>query len=375
MKNIRSIELINFQKHSSLKIDFTSGINVLVGESGVGKSCVRRAIEWCLFNTNIDGIRKEGTKQTSVKIILENEAIIERIRSTSVNRYILTQGNEEKTFDSIGKTIPEEVKDAIGLITIDVDGDELYLNSAHQIALPFLFDKSPSWRMKLFNKLTGNDLLDKLFVQFNKDILKINRDVKSDTERLTKISVSLSEKEIEKEQLEAIHKRAKKEIAVLNQKTEEYSKYLNLLGLLQNNKSTLSSLKDKKRDVVLPEDTEIEELTIKTGYLEARKTLLNAILSNDNVATSLRTKLSSIVLPALNSDEITAKIDLLAEIKTLNIRINEEMKKTEVLYDKLGENTKELEAFNNQLNDVLENLKECPTCGQEITEDCKKGLR
>jgi hypothetical protein len=51
-------------------------------------------------------------------------------------------------------------------IPIEVDGEEIYLNSAKQIAMPFLFDKPASFRMKLFNKLTGTDLLDKLFGKF-----------------------------------------------------------------------------------------------------------------------------------------------------------------------------------------------------------------
>ena len=73
MKYIASIELVDFQIHKELKVDFTDGINVLIGASGKGKSCIRRAIEWCLFNKSIDGIRREGSKKTSVKITLANE--------------------------------------------------------------------------------------------------------------------------------------------------------------------------------------------------------------------------------------------------------------------------------------------------------------
>ncbi len=149
---IKKLQLINFQKHSDLKIDFKNGVNVLYGSSDAGKSCIRRAIEWITQNESIDGIRKTGTKQTSVSIILDNDIEIERIRSQSINRYIIRQGDDEKVYDAVGKSIPDEVKEVLSIYPIDIDGEEIYLNSYPQIGLPFLFDKSPSFRMKLFNK-------------------------------------------------------------------------------------------------------------------------------------------------------------------------------------------------------------------------------
>ena len=274
---IKSLELTNFQAHEHLQVNFINGINVVVGASKIGKSCIRRAIEWCLFNSKIDGIRREDTKQTSVKIILSNDAILERIRSASINRYILNFNGKESTFDSIGRTIPEEVKDAIGLLPIEVDGEELWLNSAPQIALPFLFDKSPTWRMKLFNKLTGNDVLDKLFVQFNKDILRIGRDHKTDTERFDYLAIELETKEIEKEQLEAIHETVKNQILKLQEIQKIYDNHVELLDLQQKNKEDCMLVSEQKGAIKFPQDTEIERLTIKITNLEAKKTLLNAV--------------------------------------------------------------------------------------------------
>ena len=71
---IHQLILKNFQKHSNLTLDFFSEVNVLYGATDAGKSCVRRAISWVFFGIpQGDVIRKEGTKKTSVKVILSND--------------------------------------------------------------------------------------------------------------------------------------------------------------------------------------------------------------------------------------------------------------------------------------------------------------
>ena len=196
---IKSLKLNNFQKHSDLQINFVNGVNVLYGASDIGKSCIRRAIEWVVQNESIDGVRKTGTKKTTVTITLDNNIEVERVRSTSINRYIIRKGKDEQVYDAIGKSIPDEVKEVLTIYPIDIDGEQIYLNSQPQIGLPFLFDKSPAFRMKLFNKLTGNDVLDRLFSEFNKDILRIKRNLKEETERFKDREPKLNDKKIEME--------------------------------------------------------------------------------------------------------------------------------------------------------------------------------
>ena len=234
--HIRSLKLINFQKHSDLQIDFCDGVNVLYGSSDAGKSCIRRALEWICQNESFDGVRKTGTKKTIVTLTLDNNIEIERVRSQSINRYIIREGKEEQVFDAIGKSIPDEVKEKLTIYPIEVDGEQIYLNSQPQIALPFLFDKSPSFRMKLFNKLTGNDVLDKLFGQFNKDILRIKRDLREETERFEERGTLLKEKKKAKEKAEAIHIRLKKRVENLKKLHKKYSKLLELAELRASNR-------------------------------------------------------------------------------------------------------------------------------------------
>jgi len=189
---IKKLELINFQKHADLTIPLVNGINVIHGASFAGKSCVVRAIKWLFFNEpKGDVVRKEEgdkfTKKTSVKITFENngkEITVERVKSNSINSYIVYDGEKkEPPYNSVGKTIPDDIKKLLGVSTFNIDKDSLILNVANQITLPFLFDKSGTFRMKLFNKLTGASIIDKVFQSLNKDILQLNRKEKSENRK------------------------------------------------------------------------------------------------------------------------------------------------------------------------------------------------
>jgi len=372
---IESVELTNTQGHNYLFVEFTKDINVIIGASFKGKSTIRRAIEWCLFNAKIDGMRKEGTKQTIVGIHLSNGVFLEKTRSASINRYVLIINGEEQVFDSINKSLPDEVKNAVGINPMVVDGEELWLNSAPQIALPFLFDKSPSWRMKLFNKLTGNDLLDKLFVQFNKDILRIGREHKSDTERLESLTEELDTKEIEKEQLEAIHSVVKDQIENLRKKQEDYDKRLALLDLQQTNDEQTIALKAQKTDVKYPEDVEIQALATKIEELDEKETLLTAVLSNETELSRVGVELSENAVQAIDTDELQSKIDRLDTLKKLLKDQDDVCDKDNFISIQIADLDFELQEDKKELDKLLESTEDCPLCGQVLSLDCKNKLK
>src|SRR6185295_5958877 len=315
---IQKVEIKNFQKHKDLTLSFSDKVNVVFGESGVGKSCIRRALEWCLFNASIDGVRKQGTKETSVKVFLQNGIWIERVRSASKNQYRFHNGDGVVVaFDAIGKTIPDEIKNAIGIASIKLDKDEIYLNSSPQISLPFLFDVSGTERMKLFNRLTGNDVLDELLVSFNKDILRVGKDLKSEEEKFLILEKSVEEKEIEKEKLEAIFKKGEGAVKKTKECFEEYHKLQELKELQTKLKEDLVACEGVLEAIKIPDVSEIQGLTEKYITLEAQN---KALLSLQNQLTSVEADLSGItLLQSSLTEEIGAKIEV---FETLNDRLD-----------------------------------------------------
>ena len=101
------IELKNFRCHPYKKLEFKKGLNLLSGESGIGKSTVFEAIEWCFYGGKgaypfgFDGKKKEFTQ---VKVWLQNK-IITRTKppdflKVELEDKILEFGEAQKYIDS-----------------------------------------------------------------------------------------------------------------------------------------------------------------------------------------------------------------------------------------------------------------------------------
>lgn len=359
---LKKLTLQNFQKHADLEINFVNGVNVLYGQSDAGKSCIRRAIEWVVQNENIDGVRKTGTKKTTVTITLDNNIEVERVRSTSINRYIIRKGKEEQIFDSIGKSIPDEVKEVLTIYPIKIDNEEIYLNSQPQIGLPFLFDKSPAFRMKLFNKLTGNDVLDKLFGEFNKDILRIKRNLKEETERFDNRKTDLQIKKTDMEKAEVIHKRLKNRIEKLKVKFKKYSKLLELKELHYSNITSQNLVKKSLSVIKFPQVNVLQQLTNKINRFTMLVTHKNNTEKVEIGLNKVRRQLKELKPLSIDTGDLKGKIDRFVKIG--------------VIYEKFSQNQgllldirKDLRILDKDIdhgNKELKKYRICPTCEQEI---------
>jgi exonuclease SbcC len=328
---IKQLEITNFQKHSHLILNFTNKLNILYGESDAGKSCILRAIKWIFFNEpKGDIVRKEKTKKTSVKVILDNDNVIEKIKSNKINAYILKEkGKEERKFDSIGKEIPEEVKKVLGVSTIKIDDKEIILNISNQLSLPFLIGESATFRSKLFNKLTGNNLIDKALQSLNKDILKTGRETKTETQYLKQQQDSLKEVTKQKKQLENTYNNFKEKFNNLKLLQERYDRLNKIFSKLNDNNISLKNIKYKLNELkIVPQDSVIglKESIIK---LEKYNILINKRTTIIKGLEKTKTILKSINIPKINTDNLKNDCKKLKKLKDLYsqlIRIKDNVK-------------------------------------------------
>ena len=315
---IQSLEIHNFQKHTNLKVEFSDKLNVIYGESDAGKSCIIRALKWVLFNEpkgNV--IRKEDTKKTSAKVTLDNGVMIEKIKSNSINAYILYKDGEEKRFDSVGKTIPDEIKKALQVSTISVDKEDVILNIAYQISLPFLIGKSATFRSKLFNKLTGSDIIDKVFQSLNKDILKTGREAKLETEHLKEQQKALEDITIQKDKLEKLYNNFKNKFDNLKVLQARYENANNLKDKLEGNccdlqetNALLSNIKTVPDDLVIGLKKDIDKL-------ENYELLINKIKEINVTLKHTNDQLNDLKTPKININKLKNDYDKLTKSKDL----------------------------------------------------------
>ena len=375
---IKSLELNNFQAHEHLTLTFNESVTVICGPSSVGKSCIRRGISFLLFGEpHSDAIRKIGTKQTSVKALLSTGWEVERIKSASVNRVIISKDGVTKTFDAIGANIPDEVKAVLQVRELEIDKETINLNIAKQLTLPFLYDKPATFRAKLFNMLTGNDLVDRVVQNFNKELLSISRDLKVNNEFINNNSQNLSE-------LEKLIEGKKKVYAELVQKTQQLKDNYKRLEKLQqidskfteidvNVKLCIDELKKYSKSI---DSNKLEEIKKKNEKLSTLKNGLQCLKVNKEALESSSLTLSNLrSISPEKTQEIKASVERLAKLKEGfdNLKDNEQTYARRM--EELPELTKIIETLTFKYRDLVKEAPICDKCGQIIqTENIVKHL-
>lgn len=163
---ITSIRLQNIQSHKDTTIEFTKGLNVIVGLSDAGKTAIMRAILWVLTGRPLgDRLLRRGAKQFSVDICLDDGHIVTKRKTTSANQYIVqAPGRKEEVLNAIGKSVPEEIT---RLFNIDAR-----TQIHRQKSRPFLLDETSRDVSKFINEIARLSDIDDSLQWLNSDIRK-----------------------------------------------------------------------------------------------------------------------------------------------------------------------------------------------------------
>lgn len=170
---IRKLTINNFQSITKAKIKFTKGLNVIVGENGLGKSAILRALKWVCRDYRGSYFAKDGAETCKVivqthkdfKVIRTIERALDdkgKTQRLKINRYKVVFKDEDKKpviFDKF-KGQPLEIVKALGIsepIVLGPGKDEtIDLNFAdqHRDAI-FLMNKPGSLAAKLLSHTIG----------------------------------------------------------------------------------------------------------------------------------------------------------------------------------------------------------------------------
>lgn len=373
MRTITEINLKNFQIHENLSFKLTRGVNVICGTSDTGKSCIIRALRWILYNDILgDCIRRmvngEFTKQTSVEITFDDGTKLQRIKSNSINAYVLKEINkEEKRFNSVGREIPQEVKELLGTTILEVDKEKIILNVQEQLTSHFLLvgEGLGSFRAKIVNKLSGDEILDNLLVEYNKDLLKISRE-------LPQLEEDVTNKE------ESVKKMTEELVKI----QEVYNQAETLFKSIEENEGRLTQIKglQVKKQALLTEKQGLEK-TLKTlpikypdlSDLKKKIELLNQLIEIQENYQSLQgekqlleIEKEKIVINLPVTQQIKEKVDLLDKLFNLVISKKQNIINLVENQELRRKNTRNLIELENQRKELLKSLKVCPLCFQEI---------
>lgn len=157
---IEQLELKNFQSHQDTSLEFTPGVNVILGRSDSGKSAIIRALRWLVYGKpRGDSFRSWWGGDTAVAVKLPTGTIT-RMKTSSVNGYTLdtpefqgarggsgklpTPGNSPMVFRAIGTDPIMEIDQAINM------GE---LNLQQQADSPYLISSTPGEVASHFSRI------------------------------------------------------------------------------------------------------------------------------------------------------------------------------------------------------------------------------
>jgi len=367
MYNLKSVRLINFQTHTDLTVNFTDNVNVISGLTGVGKSAIYKAILWAYGYSDIseNDFRREGTNETSVIIKLSSGFEVEKIRSNTLNRYILRKEEcKDKIFDKIGKDAPEEIKKVLGIEEIEFEKINLNINFASQDDLNFIFDsKIPaSFNAKLFNKLTGNEILDSLFVNLNRENLNISKEVKRLDEQIIQQKENVENCTKQYEELSSKFYKVKELYSQIEEKIIIYDELKKLASKLKENKESQDFVKYKLDKIIVISEQTINELKDKAQLLKELISIQNKLKEIKTNLDKTKEKQKLIKTPKIDLDNLKQKAIVISELGQLSIKI--EMNKTNQEKTKFQIKEKQtlLGNLNKQLKEIWNKLSFCEKC-------------
>ncbi|WP_332690384.1 AAA family ATPase [Halalkalibacter lacteus] len=194
MNNIKAVRLENFQSHLDTYVEFSDGLNVIVGQSDSGKTAILRGIRWALYNQprGSDFVRVSADF-VRVTITFEDETIITRERTSSKNRYTLRKkGKEELVLEGFGIHVPNEVMEAHGMSNLRIDQDnDLMIHLSQQLDGPFLLEQTSSIRAKTLGRISGAHFLDMAIRDTTKDLSQLNVRMKQEQAVIEKLQDEL----------------------------------------------------------------------------------------------------------------------------------------------------------------------------------------
>lgn len=179
---LQELSIQNFQSHKKVTLNFSPGINSIVGISDSGKTALLRAIYWCkenrpLGNDDISDWNKdkdsEPIKSTFVRIT-NDKGIIERRKgkvkindeSRKFNGYII---NNKDYLEAIGTSVPDIVTKLFNLDEVNFQG---------QFDPSFLLSNSAGEVARFFNSTIRLDLIDRILSNADSKRLETNKEKK-----------------------------------------------------------------------------------------------------------------------------------------------------------------------------------------------------
>lgn len=184
---IKSLEIKNIQSHKDSRLEFSPGINALVGTSNNGKSAVLRALMWAITNRPLGteillsnwAYDKTGKQNDEMSVtVKKNDSVLIRRKIKNDNEYVLNG----KKMEAIKTDVPESVKKFFSLSETNIQ---------KQQDAPFLLSQSSGKTAEYFNRIVRLDIIDRVLTNAESTRRKMKNQLESSEKEEKKLEAEL----------------------------------------------------------------------------------------------------------------------------------------------------------------------------------------
>jgi len=342
---IKSLEIKNVQSHKNSRLEFSPGINALVGTSNNGKSAVLRALIWAITNRPLGteillsnwAYDSKGKQNEEMSVTVEKEnSTLTRRKTKTENEYVIN----DEVLEAIKTDVPEDVKNFFALTETNIQ---------RQQDAPFLLSLSSGKIAEYFNRIVRLDIIDRVLTNAETTRRKMKNRFESAEEDEKKL-----ESELEKYNwLESVEKLIEK-YKVVNGKFEEVYERREIL---QESVEQFEEI-DKKK---FPDFKSEKEIIKNIEKLETESDLLDEQIESLSESISKFKNLSK-----KSNIDFSKEKKLIKAIEEINLDNREiEALKQEISLMEYSENF--IKECNEKIKEYEKQLPEiCPICGAKM---------
>lgn len=200
---IKKVQLENYRSHSNITVEFTKGVNLILGKNGRGKTSILEAISTVMFNTK-DRSGKEigksyikfGEKSSKVEMdFIANDGREYNLKT----EFFKTKPKKQTLKDMIGSEYDGDIQEKLEeLCGIKKGFEETYENIviAKQNEFINIFKAKPKDREEIFNKIFNTQIYKEMYDSFLKEAVdKYKEKVKDLDKEITFLKENMEDKE------------------------------------------------------------------------------------------------------------------------------------------------------------------------------------
>ena len=417
------VQLSNVGIIKDCNLEFTPGINLIIGSSGSGKSTLMR----CIYNIAMNGFSDSDVAfgKSSMTVTIENNGnIIQYHRNPKAKgekSYYIVNG---ETYSKIGRQPVQAVTDAFNIGDVEINGEKVNFNCNLQFATPFLILGSQS---TLYNVLTYRSTFDIASINdyYNADLRTNHNEINANNKLKSQLQSNLESLQIQEKQLKPIEdiysnyitykhnleklndiKSVQSRLECINDLSDKIIKLESLLSSINNamkytkslydirtyndtvnNHSKIIVMIDKSNllialyNNVLSDIQRLASLNKYKSLLDQSNDMMNSIQMLNNIIYSSQqymnkesfiTDITRLKLWLKNNDKCNKIINELDKCNNINMNIIDDLC---IIDDKL----KQMNKVNHHINDLddkcqavnneLHKFDVCPLCGSHLKSE------